>query len=185
MTTWICRAVGLCLASGLLAGCEDVTSAFGGSSAVAVSQARMAFGAVTLKPPAGYCIDAKSLKQNFALMARCDALGAPSAAGSAPRGIITASFALAGATIPTPGQTAEALTLQDVTDAAQSEAKVTFRARGATPAEGLSPSHWRGTAQVGTQVMSLAFFGPEGGAATTAQGRGLLDEVIAESRAGS
>lgn len=186
MITWTCKAVGLTLALGVLAGCEDVTSelSIGSNEAAAVSQARMAFGAVTLKPPTGYCIDTNSLRQNFALMARCDVLGAPSAAAGASRGIMTASFAAAD-TLPTPDQTAAALSLEEVSDATQADTNVTFRAKGAAPVEGLSASHWRATALVGTQVMSLALFGPSGGSVTGSEGRTLLKAVIKQAQSAS
>lgn len=39
----------------------------------------MANGALTLVAPEGFCIDKRSLKSSFALLARCDTLGTPMA----------------------------------------------------------------------------------------------------------
>ncbi len=186
MTTWTCKGAFALLALISLAACEDgqggaFLQGLDGNSSnkpVALSQAKMAFGTVTLVAPEGFCIDKSSLKQNFALMARCESLGAPSAGTGAPLGILTASFSAASATIPTPGETAAALRLDTITDPVSKDHSVTFRASGSPPAEGLSKTHWRGTARVGSQMMALAFYGPNGGRAVGAEGRSVLNRVI-------
>ncbi len=191
MNTWSFKGGVAALSLTVLAACEDGqgVSLLQGIGAVpkaqALSQANMAFGAVTLVAPRGFCIDGSSLRQNFALMARCDTLGAPSAAADAPIGIITASFSTSPDSMPTPLDTAAALALDGVTDIVQTDTGITFRAKGPPPAEGFSNDHWRATALVGTQIMGLALFGPSGGQATGSRGRALLDGVIAASTAGS
>ncbi|KIN63068.1 Dihydroxy-acid dehydratase [Sulfitobacter noctilucicola] len=189
MITWSSKAAGATLAVGLLAGCEGgdlgaLLPSSQDSGKVALSQARMAFGSVMLRPPSGFCIDKSSLKQNFALMARCDALGAPSAASDAPRGLISVSFSKALETLPTAVQTAEALSLTGVSDTRIQDGHVTFRATGTTPADGLSAVHWRGIVKVNDQVMGIALFAPEGARATGSSGRALLLEIIAGTTAG-
>ncbi|MCX7558071.1 hypothetical protein OS190_00725 [Sulfitobacter sp. F26204] len=185
MITWNYKGALAALALISLAACEEGQGgAFPQTSTatrpVALSQAKMAFGAVTLMAPIGFCIDKSSLKQNFALMARCDALGAPSASAGAPTAILTASFSRASTTIPTALDTTTALGLDAPSDAVEYENSVTFRARGPSPAKGLSGTHWRGTARVGTQMMGLALYGPAGGRAVSAEGRALLVALIAK-----
>lgn len=186
MITWSCKSALTALTLTSLAACENGQGvAFlqkpdgkATTKAMAMPQAKMAFGAVTLAAPEGFCIDRTSLKQNFALMTRCESLGAPEAAANAPAGILTASFSSASATVPTPSETAAALRLATVTDPVTKDRSVTFRASGPAPAEGLSETHWRGTARVGSQMISLALFGPKGGRAIGAEGRKILDRMI-------
>jgi hypothetical protein len=186
MNTWTCKTAVAALALTFLAACEDgqggvfLQGLDGSASAkpVALSQANMASGAVVLVAPKGFCIDKGSLKQNFALMARCESLGAPSAAANAPLGILTASFSAASSTIPTPLDTAAAMGLNTMTDARTTDRSVTFHAKGSAPAKGLSETHWRGTARVGSQMMALALYGPDGGRAIGPEGRAILVGLI-------
>jgi hypothetical protein len=192
MTTWSFRATVTALALTALTACEDgqggaFLGGLGSGPNVALSQATMAFGAVKLVPPSGFCIDRRSLKQRFALMARCDKLGAPSAAADAPLGIITVSFsAIAdGAELPTPAHTAQALSLQDVSSLQETENSVVFRANGPSPIEGMASRHWRANTRVGDQLMGLALYGPEDGRAVSHEGRDILSKLIAGSKPAS
>lgn len=183
MNTWSFRASAAAIALSALAGCEEN---FGGlgldgpSPNGALSQARMAFGSVMLVPPQGYCIDRASLKQQFAMMARCDKLGAPSASSAEPLAIITASFSAIGpdAGLPDSASSADALGLTDVSAERDFASGIIFRAGGDTPAEGLDGRHWRATTRVGDQIMGLALYAPEGGAANGSDGPALLAAVI-------
>ncbi len=189
MNTWSSRAAPAVFALGFLGGCDDLPdlsmiNAFTeGRPDVALSQASMAFGSVDLVAPPGYCIDKRTLKQNFALMARCDTLGVPSAAGDAPLGIITASFAPAQelTVLPDPNVTAQALALREISDASKSANIVSFRAKGRDVPDGTDPLHWRATTKMGEVVVGLALFGPTGGRAIGDDGRDLLDALIERS----
>lgn len=182
MTIWTCKGAIAAFALVGLTACDvvpDLGALTGGQPDGALSQSQMAFGAVTLVPPAGFCIDRKSLKQTFALMTRCEALGAPQAGGGAPLGILIASFSDGADGMPSPEETATALDLDVVNAAETGQSSVTFRAIGDAPADGLSTTHWRGTAKVGTQVMGLAFYGPPDGRAISSEGRAILTDLIA------
>ncbi len=193
MITWTSKGALAAIALPFLAACEDgqggpLLKAAGSATVkpVALSQAKMAFGAVTLVPPTGYCIDKHSLKQNFALMAPCERLGAPSASAGAPVSIITASFSSASSgPAPTPRDTATALQLDAVSDAIEKPSGVTFRANGTAPTTGLATTHWRGTTRVGTQMMGLALYGPDNGRAVGAEGRAILSKLIGAMNTGS
>ena len=189
MTTWTCKAPGLAVALAFLAGCDGVPGAAllngltGSSKDVALSQASMAFGTITLKPPRGFCIDKRTLQQQFAIMARCDTLGVPSAAGDAPLGIIIASFApsVVNGPLPGPSITASALGLTDISDVSLSDDSVIFRASGGAPLDDTATQHWRATARVGDQIMGLALYGPEGGRAIGDDGNIMLRAVVETS----
>lgn len=191
MSTWRFRAA---LAAGLslaLVACEggqdggllDGLAAAGGERPVAMSQARMAGGALLLVPPLGFCIDARSLKDRFALMARCDTLGAPSAAGGAPLGLLTVSVSNGARGLPTADQIGKAANLERISAQTSETDAITFRAEGAPPVKGLDPAHWRGAARLGDQVMGIALYGPPGGRATSAEGRDIINSLIRQSKA--
>ena len=199
MTTWTSKAPLALAALIALGACEDGQGAAGllanlqapsdaaAAAPVALAQTQMASGAFTLVPPQGFCIDKSALSQRFALMARCDALGAPSKSAGAPVGIITVSVTNAGRVeiLPTAQETADAAKLARV-DAVKSENdSITFRAEGTPPAAGLDVKHWRGTLRIGGQIVGLALYGPKGGRAETSEGREMLNELIRRSRKAS
>ena len=191
MTTWICKGALATFALTVLAACEGgpTSGLFDGIGALApepkaFSRADMAGGAVTLMAPQGFCIDGRSLKQRFALMARCDKLGVPSAAGAAPLGVITVSLSKAGADAVVPDQnvTAAALGLSAVSDPSGDATSLVFRATGPAPTDDLDSHHWRGTALINGQIVGLALYGPKGGEDVTGEGRAILESVIEQAR---
>jgi hypothetical protein len=150
---------------------------------VPLVQAEMMSGKVTLVPPAGYCIDPESLSQSFALMARCDNMGAATGGTGAPTGVLTVSVSRRTAGTPLP-------TAQDVTAAAglgapqgtrRGPSSVIFSTTGAAPAPDLSPKHWRALAQVEGFVLGAALFGPEGLRAVSDEGAEILEDMIART----
>lgn len=185
MSTWSFKAPLAALALAALVGCDD-GAGLGSAPNLGLPQAAMAFGAVTLVPPRGYCIDRRSLRPRFALMARCDTLGSDAATAGAPLGLLTASFSAADPTaaLPDAATTATILGLSNVSAARRTADAVLFRASGPAPVEGMSQTHWRGTAQIGDQIMGLALYAPDDSGALGAEGRALLQELIAASRPG-
>ncbi|MEM6303673.1 MAG: hypothetical protein AAF744_03075 [Pseudomonadota bacterium] len=187
MNTWSSSAL-LLSASLALSSCGAVQlPSFGGADKAPLTRSLMASGAVTLVPPQGFCIDPRSLNQQFALMARCDTLGAPAAAGGAALALITVSFTTApeDAALPTALETADAAKLARV-DAAKSENRaITFRAEGIPPVSDLDVTHWRGTARLGAHVMGVALYGPMGGRAISSEGREIINDLIRRTRAAS
>jgi hypothetical protein len=193
MTTWICKGPLVALALTALAACEggqgagllDGLGTTIGPKERAFSQVNMAGGAVILKAPRGFCIDGHSLKQRFALMARCDKLGAPAAAaGAAPLGVITVSLskAVPNTGLPDPTVTATALGLSNVSDLSGDDTTVIFRATGPAPTEDLDEKHWRATALVNGQILGLALYGAKDGQEVSDEGREILTSVIERTR---
>ena len=180
MITWNYKSTLGGLAFLSLAGCDAELSGAGPN--LALPQAQMVSGTVALVPPPGYCIDRRSLKDRFALMARCDKLGAPSASATAPLGLITVSLS-AGESLPNPTDIARALSLEDVADQSTTADSVVFRASGEPPVAGMGRRHWRGAALVAGQVMGVAVYGPPGGRASGAGGRSLVTDLIAGTNA--
>lgn len=148
--------------------------------AIPLRQAMMMRGAVTLVPPPGYCIDPESLSQSFALMARCDNLGAPTGGTGAPVGVLTVSLARSGpdTALPPAAQLAAAAGLAPPAQTRQSPTSVIFQTTGTAPSGGLSPTHWRSFAKVGRFTMGAALFGPDGRRAVSDEGADVLEDMI-------
>ncbi|WPZ21993.1 hypothetical protein T7987_01735 [Sulfitobacter faviae] len=191
MITWTSKSPLVALAMLTLSACEGGQGfSFGGRPATPekpLLQTALAGGAVQVVPPQGYCIDPKSLKRRFALMARCDALGLPDVVSAAPRGILTLALieAEADAPLPTPQQVAEAAGLSQLQEAGSIEGASIFVAQGPVPAEGMSPRHWRGTARIGGHVASVTLYGAPQSRAISEEGRALVAELIQQSRSKS
>ncbi len=197
MSTWSCKAAIAGAGLTLLGACEggpgidllDGLSTGGGTDKkdLALSQSLMANGALTLVPPQGFCIDRRSLQQRFALMARCDTLGAPSVARGAPLGFITVSVtpADAEATLPTAQQTADAAKLSRIEGESASAETLTYRAEGVPPVKDVAVVHWRGKARVAEQFIGVALYGPEGGRAVSAEGREIVLDLIRRTKEAS
>jgi hypothetical protein len=195
MTTWSYKSALIAIALTTLAACnggqglnfaKGLGSVTAKPNAEALAQAPMAFGAITLVPPSGYCIDGETLKSRFALLARCDRLGADKSSGG-PVGVITVSVTSArGAkSVPTPTETAQAATLTDVSLPRSNDNSVVFRAKGKTFSEQMSSTHWRGSALINKQLIGLALYGPPKSNAVSDEGRKLLAELIKRTQESS
>lgn len=187
MNTWSFKRPLCALVLFATAACGNTGGVIGNIGAVentAVPQAQMAFGAVTLIPPKGYCVDTRTLSQQFAMLARCDVLGAPDDVSDTPLGMIAVSFADVGEadTLPSPEQTAQALGLTEVSDQVVEEDRVFFRANGQAPIRQMAPQHWRGNALIAGYVVGLALYGPKGGRALSAEGQNLLNTLVSQTQ---
>ncbi|MEH6644442.1 hypothetical protein [Sulfitobacter sp.] len=191
MTTWTSKHLTALCFVGALGACDVVDSgntllaglappADTALPAVPLKQALMMRGKVTLVPPGGYCIDPESLSQSFALMARCDALGAATGGSGAPVGVMTVSFARVGndVQLPTAQEFAAAAGLADPENTHRYATGVIFRTSGTPLAGDLSPRHWRAISKVGAFSMGAALFGPEGRRAVSEEGAEVLQEMI-------
>jgi hypothetical protein len=150
-----------------------------------LTQAQMMRGAVTLVPPSGYCIDPSSLKQNFALMARCDTLGGKNGALDAPLGVMTISLAAAtGAplTLTSVAKAADGTTLGERFDGKGIQMA---RAKTSAPAIGLSQTHWRAVTKINLTNLSVALFAPSESPALGSEGRSMIRSMINASQSAS
>lgn len=172
-----------------LAGCDDAATAalFAPAGAPAFQQTEMVGGAITLVAPAGFCIDRRALKAQFALLARCDALGAQTNGGGAPVGVISVSVIPADAIdgLPTPAQIAAASGLGTPRYTQKSDTRTLFQTTGPAPVEGMSDTQWRGAALVGGYLLGIALYGPDGGRAVTSEGADVVLSLIERTDAAS
>jgi len=192
MTTWTSKPIAALGIVVMLGACDAVDQSGGllaglappGDAAlppVPLTQAMMMQGKVALVPPGGYCIDPESLTQNFALMARCDALGAPEGGYGAPIGVLTVSFARdrdAKSPVPSAQEIADATGLGSPLSTRSHTGSVIFQTTGPPPVADLSPLHWRSVSRVGGYTMGAALFGPADRRAVSEEGAEFLTEMI-------
>ncbi|MEL7091233.1 MAG: hypothetical protein AAFN94_05820 [Pseudomonadota bacterium] len=173
MNTWISSA---CLvAACLVAGC-DVDLLGSGGASDGLQSAPLSDGAVMLAAPNGFCVDPRSIERRFALMARCDTLGA-AGAGGAPLALITATTVAV----------AEDATLDEVELSSDEERVVRRETRdaltlvqvqGTPPDPSFDDTFWRGRGVVGDQVLGLAIYTPKGADEIGTQGASLLVQTM-------
>lgn len=188
MNTGICKTLILWLTVATLSACSDGADLgfLQGGGPVSkqrapLTQAQMMQGAVTLAPSSGYCIDPSSLRQSFALLARCDTLGGKHGALDAPLGVMTVSLA------PSSGA---ALTLDAVVNAAQGTKIVErfdkqgleiARATALEAEAGMSKTHWRAVTQINQIDLSIALIAPAESAAIGGYGREMIAAMVTAS----
>ncbi|WP_299746383.1 hypothetical protein [uncultured Tateyamaria sp.] len=142
-----------------LAACEDFAGLnLGGATSenLAISSARLADGTVRLVPPPGFCVDKRSLRQNFALMARCDALGGRLTT-DAPLAIITATTVMANGTTQISTSAFDSTTesvIQRIDDAPLALVQV----KGKPPSADMRDTYWRGATRIGDRVIGLTLY---------------------------
>jgi hypothetical protein len=164
-----------------LAGCD----VGGGATNAPLRETAMANGSVTLVAPDGFCIDRRSLKADFALLARCDTLGDPDGAFGAPLGLITVSLTRSPADALPITATAMQAALSDgtVLDKKETRDTVLLQVQGTEPArKGLSATHWRGAGQVGPHRIGLAIYGTDDSGAIGSEGGRILDQLMQRTR---
>lgn len=195
MNIWTCKSGALALVLLGLAGCDAPVGGglFANLAPPAtpkqppVTHASLSNDAIKISAPSGFCIDGQSIGPNFALMARCDALGAARSAAAAPLGLITVSVLPSSEDggLPNPAQIATAANLAGVSDTNKTPQHLTFRAKGRPPLTEMSETHWRGATLINGHVVAVTLYGPDGGEALSEQGRQILTDVIARCRESS
>lgn len=198
MNTWTCKTVlgALCLLG--LSACDEsfgsgtgfnlVSSApaSGGlfGAAPPTREVSLADGAVTLVPPDGYCVDTKTARQTFAIIARCDLLGAKALGHAGPAVVFTASVT------PLP----EAAVVQETTitsakdtvlDRRERDGVFVARIKGTPPQNAMNADYWRGAARVGTHLLGLGLYSAAGRPAIGPFGQDLLFDTIKATQAAS
>lgn len=197
MNTWICRRLFIVFGFvSLLSACSQERAAFsflgdGGDEGsvhqqkriplTALKSAEMMRGGVTFVPPQGYCIDKKSLTQSFALISRCDTLGARDVGSGNALGLVTASIvpfegdadlpALLARSIP-PGA--------EVLERSNTASMSMVRISGAS-VDGLGDSYWTGLAQIGPGLARVSLYAANDAALNEAARSRLISGFVAHS----
>ncbi|MEP1536940.1 MAG: hypothetical protein ABJQ34_06555 [Paracoccaceae bacterium] len=160
MSIWTCKTA--LIAGVFLAGCSDVQNVFavkasGSQSTPPPKQIVFGKGKIQLAAPDGFCIDPGSVKDHFALMARCDALGGQNLEEDAPLAVITASL-VAAETQSLPDHAGLAAKDEQVIDQSDVGDLRLISVSGRPPVGGLSDRYWRGAGLVGPYVLGLAIY---------------------------
>ena len=177
MNIWTSKVGAAALVCLTLAACEDGFGLPGaGLPDDGLRSATLSRGAVMLVPPPGFCIDRRSLRARFALMARCDTLGS-TGADDAPLALITVT------TVPSTTDaalTGDALGAQSETvlDREDRSGLTLIRVRGTPPSPALRETYWRAASRVGTEIVGLAIYEAEDGAPLGPQAPRLLQEAM-------
>lgn len=174
MNTWTskrsCAAVGLVLS---LAACSEGgegLSFLSGEATdapsrrnVALLSAEMQRGAMTLVPPDGFCIDKRGLKQDFAVLARCDSLGGRGGAQDAPLGMILVSLTPTEGRPDLPETLSALIPAETTVKSRRNTEDLALAHLDGTGPDGTDSLYWRGVAQVDQTLMALTAFAPDGG----------------------
>ncbi|WP_407494385.1 hypothetical protein [Pseudooceanicola sp. MF1-13] len=154
----------------------------GGTSGSVLETATLDQGTITLTPPAGYCIDGRSLKnrgaRQFALLAQCDVLRQDETAGITSLTMLTVTAVRSGPDTPLPSAESIAETFGPATvlyDAVIDNVRVVQLSNGGTSAtDQADPVHWRGVLQANDHTIGLAAYAMQDGSGAGLEGRNLL-----------
>ncbi len=164
--------VGACCLA--LTACDDIGGpGLGATAPEGLAFAELGRGAVTLVPPDGFCIDPRSLRASFALIARCDTLGGGQGRGQ-PLAIITAT------TVPSSAEAASAVGTdqETVLDETRTDALVLARVRGTPPSPDVRDIYWRAVGQIGDQAVGFALYEASGSPELGALAPDLLIQMM-------
>lgn len=152
---------------------------------VALVSAEMAEGRVKLVPPDGFCIDKRSLQQDFAVLARCDSLGGRGGAQDAALGLITVALT------PEAGDVVLS-EFADLLVPAKAESLAKFDSEGLSLVQlrgegppGADAVHWRAVTRASGHLVSLAAYAPLGDDVGPEDGRENLLSLAARTRVAS
>lgn len=171
-------SLALSLAFGLGA-CLSIPQSTTGTAAL--RQAVLADGAVVLRPPSGYCIDARSLsdrpRAGFALIGSCASLTGEATGVFVEPAIISISLspAVEGATTTDSRAFQQALGRGRIIKAVSSDDLSLLQVEGgASIPPSADQRHWRGLMVVEGQVLGLALYAAQGSPMIDDQGMRLL-----------
>jgi hypothetical protein len=180
------RGAPVLLAFSLLAGCDETTAnafAAGGSAprARVLTSAKIDGGKITVLGPAGFCVDARSLRPNgarqFALLAQCDLMTGGEVSGVNSLSLLTVTAVRSSDTVlPTPDQIAAPYAPAQVLNSARIDGVqlVQLSQGGERATKSADPVHWRGVMTLAGHTIGLAAYSTQNGAARGAEGRDLL-----------
>ena len=146
----------------------------------------MSGGSVRLVTPDGYCIDRRSLEDQFALIGRCDTLGVVGAFAANELAIITVSTLPLGETALATVTLASAQVGGEVMETvAANGASITRMSGASDEVDGVSDEYWRSAFVLKNQLVSLALYAPPESQATGRDGVRLLEALTSRTRAAS
>lgn len=172
-----------------LSGCQMALPTASGNGN-ALPMAELDAGQITVRGPAGYCIDAKSLRSSgarqFALVAQCDLLTRGEIEGVSSLSFMTVTAVRSSDDTPLPTASQIAATFGPAKVLNQTTRNgviyVQLSDGGQRATRNATPVHWRGVMQVAGHTLGLAAYSTEGGAASGRGGRDLLMSLVTNIR---
>lgn len=174
-----------CLAALALSACQMTLPTAAGGPGAALDAASLDAGAVTIRGPAGFCVDGTSLRnrgaRQFALLAQCDILRSGEIEGVSSLSFMTVTAVRSSddSQLPTAEELAEsfgpARVLYQTTR--NGALLVQLSDGGQRASDNATPVHWRGVMRVPGHTLGLAAYSTEGGAASDLDGRDLLIDL--------
>ncbi|WP_299548161.1 hypothetical protein [uncultured Tateyamaria sp.] len=166
-----------------LAACEDFAAFdLDGSTGenLALRGAKLAGGTIKLVPPPGFCVDKRSLRQSFALMARCDTLGGR-VTTNAPLAIITATTVKANNAAQISTSEFES-TSETVIKRIEDAPLALVQIKGTPPSPDMRDTYWRGAARIGDHVIGLTLYERANGTSLGDSAPNLLVKTIEQTQ---
>lgn len=189
MNTWISKGAVFGCALAITA-CAEGTPGFSllspntgpNAPSSALSQTSLARGALVLVAPKGYCIDGQSLRDNFALMTRCDALNADQPQErDVPLALMTVSL-VRKASVGEISEEDLGLTNETELERIEQDGLTLVRVAGDPPVSGMASQFWRAAGHVNGHVVGLAFYVPNRVETLPEPAPEILAEVIEGSQ---
>ena len=188
------------LALGVTAACEgdfaNLATPGGTAKGVALDAVAIADGAIVLRGPAGYCVDAKSVRargdRQFALLAQCDLLNSGEVEGVTTLSVLTVTAVRSGSEAPLPSAQRIAAPFgptQVLNSTRRRDIQlVQLSSGGDSVTELADPVHWRGVFRIAGYTLGLAAYSAEDGEGSGRAGLDLLlslaDNIRKSSTAG-
>lgn len=176
----------------LTSACQpDGALSFAAAPKEQITRASLAAGNVQLVAPFGYCIDERSVRvratESFAMLARCDTLGARGFFSAQDLAVITVTAVNA--------DTASQPTAKELAASTSPATVLELKTRGGLPfarltgntheVDGASPEHWRSAFVVNGQLVGLALYANDESLALTDEGALVLSELATQTRKAS
>lgn len=209
MSTWTCRfsrpgvrvlarpkaaVCALFVMTGCFDGTGGQTAGEGGRAVPIFRKVSLAEGAVTVVPPAGYCIDASSVTDRpsggFALIASCESLTGRVSTVAVEPAVITVTVSTAREGREQPQATLLSGALRDGVALRQmnGDGLTIVQAEAddsALPGARGDRKHWRGAMVMNDRLVGLALYGAPGSTVSGTEGERLLIALAEEIRENS
>ena len=159
MSIWTCKVLAGALFLALGSACVPVPELNSSNGALAepLTTAKLSRG-LFVSTPDGYCLDRTSLTREFALIARCDKLGAKGPSFGTPLAVITVTSPPDEVEATLPEADALIGDAESLLDSRRESKLQLVKISGSAPADGLSGRYWRAAGLVGNQVLGLAIY---------------------------
>lgn len=155
-----------------------------------LTTATLARGNVTVSGPDGYCIDPATLRSStrggFAAIASCHILSGGTESAIVEPVLVTVTVSPANNGEPSPAELADVLGTTLLQNRELSAILVGQMASGGEVAfSGSDPKHWRGAFVLGSHLVGVTLYAPQGSPLLGAQGAAFLNTVSSSIRANS